>query len=75
MTYEEFKTDILNALENKPKWSRKGQFVFNYIDSTYNVARDVQFGDGVDCFYQDDCIEIFIIKSYERYKEKNQTKN
>lgn len=71
MTYEEFKNDIINALNNKPKWSRKGQFVFNYIDQKYNVARDVQFGDSIDCFYNDDCIEIFIIKSYERYDRKN----
>lgn len=71
MTYEEFKNDIINALNNKPKWSRKGQFVFNYIDQKYNVARDVQFGDAIDCFYDDECIEIFIIKSYERYYGKN----
>lgn len=71
MTYEEFKNDIINALNDKPKWSRKGQFVFNYIDQKYNVARDVQFGDGIDCFYDDECIEIFIIKAYERYYRKN----
>lgn len=71
MIYEEFKNDIINALNNKPKWSRKGQFVFNYIDQKYNVARDVQFGDGIDCFYDDECIEIFIIKAYERYYRKS----
>lgn len=71
MTYEEFKNDIINALNDKPKWSRKGQFVFNYIDQKYNVARDVQFGDGIDCFYDDECIEIFIIKAYERYYRKS----
>lgn len=73
MTYEDFKKDIIEALNNKPKWSRKGQFVFNYIDQKYNVARDVQFGDGIDCFYDDDCIETFIIKCYERYDKKNKT--
>lgn len=72
MTYEEFKNDIINALNDKPKWSRKGQFVFNYIDQKYNVARDVQFGDAIDCFYDDECIEIFIIKAYERYYRKNE---
>lgn len=73
MTYEEFKNDIIKALNDKPEWSRKGQFVFNYINEKYNVARDVQFGDNIDCFYDDKYIEIFISKSYEKYKEKNKT--
>lgn len=73
MTYEEFKNDIIKALNDKPEWSRKGQFVFNYINEKYNVARDVQFKDGVDCFHNDDYIETFIIKCYERYDKKNKT--
>lgn len=51
ITVEELKEEIVEKLENKPKNWRVGQFVFNYIDTTYGVARAVQFLDGVDCFY------------------------
>lgn len=67
MTFTEFKDDILKNLENKPKEWRDGQFVFNYIESKYGqVAREVQFIDNTDCFYNDSEIESFIIKTYHR---------
>lgn len=69
LTFEEFRNDIFNNMENKPNWSRKGQFVFNYIDAVYGVARYVQFVEGVDCFYNDNIIDDFIVKAYEKYKE------
>ena len=66
MTYNEFKTDILNAIKNKhPQW-RDGQTVFNYINDKYNVAKDVAIKDNVDCFYNDNNIEKFIELSYKR---------
>ena len=61
MTSTELKVEVLKAMENKPKEWRKGQFVFNYIDEHYApVARQVQFKDGIDCFYRDDMIDQFI---------------
>lgn len=66
MTYKEFREEVLTAMENKPKWSRKGQFVFNYIDKNYDVARAVQFEDNIDCFYDDSSIESFILASSKR---------
>ena len=61
MTSTELKIEVLKAMENKPKEWRKGQFVFNYIDEHYApVARQVQFRDGIDCFYRDDMIDQFI---------------
>lgn len=51
ITAEELKEEIVEKLQNKPKNWRVGQFVFNYIDTTYGVSRIVQFLDGVDCFY------------------------
>lgn len=61
MTSTELKAEVLEAMENKPKEWRKGQFVFNYIDEKYApVARQVQFIDKVDCFYRDDMIDDFI---------------
>lgn len=67
MTYEEFKADVCNHIEtDKPEQYRKGQFVFNYIEDKYKVARDVQFEDGVDCYYDDSKIESFLKSSYNR---------
>lgn len=70
MTFEEFRNEVLTANEMgyKPNGWRDGQFVFNYIDVEYGVARSVQFIDGVDCFYDDSKIEEFISRSYEYIK-------
>lgn len=65
MTYEEFKEDVLNGIKTLPNNWRKGQKVFNYIDSKYHVARTVQFDYGVDCFYRDDLINKFIETAYK----------
>lgn len=76
MTYEDLYNEVYSAMEDKPNNWRKGQFVFNYIDQKYKVARAVQFVDGVDCFYNDDAIEQFIVHSVEKinavkYTEKD----
>lgn len=65
MTYEEFKEDVLNGIKAFQNNWRKGQKVFNYIDSKYRVARKVQFDYGIDCFYRDDLINKFIETSYK----------
>lgn len=76
VTFEVFRNEVLTAMNSKPKNWRDGQFVFNYIDEKYGVARSVQFIDGVDCFYVDSKIEEFISRSYEyiknAYYENNQ---
>lgn len=65
MSYEEFRNDIMEAMKERPSWSRKGQFVFNYIEEKYGaVARIVQFNDKIDCFYNDEMIEPFILRCY-----------
>ena len=61
---DEFRAEVLTAMLNKPKEWRDGQFVFNYIDEVYGVARSVQFVEGVDCFYDDKKIDEFIDRSY-----------
>lgn len=58
MTIDELKKEIF-SIPQPPQW-RQGQFVFNYIDQIYGVARDVQFKDNVDCFYNDDKIDAFL---------------
>lgn len=77
MTFEEFKNEVLTANEmgHKPQCWRDGQFVFNYIDEKYGVARSVQFIDGVDCFYDDSKIEEFITRSYEYIKNAELSDN
>lgn len=67
MTKEELKNIVFVAMNTmKPKDWRKGQFVFNYIDANYGVARAVQFEDSVDCFFRDDKIDDFIEKCAKR---------
>ena len=66
MTFGDFKNEIARVIGNRPKNWRKGQTVFNYIDAKYDIARSVQFNDGVDCFYRDDQIEEFLQKAYKR---------
>ena len=69
MSYDDFKKQVMDASVNKPKHTSLGQFVFNYIDEVFCVARSVQFIDGVDCFHNDDDIEIFLIRSYQKIRE------
>jgi hypothetical protein len=66
MTKEQLKQEIYKKMEDKPSFIRNGQFVFNYIDYNYGVARAVQFDDGIDCFYRDECIDEFIECSVRR---------
>lgn len=65
MTYEEFKADVFKNIKDLPDNWRKGQKVFNYIESKYKIARIVQFDYGIDCFYRDDLIDNFLEKAYE----------
>ena len=67
MTYEEFISTIWAEVAKCPKNWRKGQSVFNVMEEQFGkVARDVQFQDGIDCFYHDDEIDAFIEKCWER---------
>lgn len=72
ITFEEFIQDIEQQLENKPKEWRVGQFVFNYIEEKYgSVAREVQFQDRIDCFYDNDKIKEFVEVVYKRLSNTN----
>ncbi len=72
MTHEEFIVDLWqNALECPKGW-RLGQKVFNVCEDLYGrIARDVQFIDGVDCFYNDQKIDDFLNAVWERLKNDN----
>ena len=76
MTLEEFRNDVLAAMSyNKPKNWRNGQFVFNYINKKYRVAKYVQFIHGVDCFHNDEKIDEFIVRCYETLMAAEENKN
>lgn len=69
-SFDEFKTEVIEQIKNKPDHWRDGQAVFNYIDSKYDwIARRVQFA-GTDCFYNDKYINEFIEKCYELLTNK-----
>lgn len=62
---EEFNAIIDESIKQMPLDWRKGQKVFNAIDSEFGVARIVQFQHGIDCFYDDSKIEVFKDKAYD----------
>ena len=64
VTVEQLKAEIDLYKKLFPKY-RDGQAVFNYIDSKYGVARELQFRHNIDCFYNDSCINEFIEKAVE----------
>ena len=59
ITIKELKETIFSTPQ-PPKW-RLGQFVFNRVEELYGeVAREVQFLDRIDCFYDDTKIDRFL---------------
>ena len=71
-TLEELKNEVMTEAQNRPSYIRLGQFMFNYIESVYDVARQVQFDDKVDCFYLDKNIDEFLECSLKRINEINE---
>lgn len=69
MTKEELKQIIFDY--PKPSNWRDGQFVFNYIDEFYGIARYLQFEENIDCFYDNSKIDSFIEKAAELITEFN----
>ena len=69
MKFEDFQSDILCALANKPSCMKKGQFVYTYIHEKYGVANAVQYIDDVDCYNNDSKIDSFIQHAYNRVIE------
>lgn len=66
-TFEQFRAEVLfYAINQRPLCWRRGQAVFNYIERNYCVGRDVQVLDKVDCYYNDDMIDQFILLSWKR---------
>ena len=70
MSYDEFVDNVMYLAEHCPEDWRKGQSVFNVVECEYGVARAVQFEDGIDCFYNDNEIDSFLKKAWERINKK-----
>lgn len=75
ITLKQLTEELNKALETKHDCIRKGQFVFNYMESTYGVAREVQFKDKIDCFYNDSMILAFVIACLRRINDKIEAYN
>jgi hypothetical protein len=59
MTIKEIKETIYGV--QIPTHWRHGQFVFNRVEELFGeVAREVQFIDNIDCFYDDTKIDRFL---------------
>lgn len=71
MKYETFASEILNLAQECPREWRLGQSVFNIVEAMCgNIAREVQFQDGIDCFYDNTKIEDFLKAVYRRLNEE-----
>lgn len=69
LTFNQFKNYILTQVNNSPSEWRKGQAVFNIVDKEFgSIAREVQFIDNCDCFYDNNEINRFILMAYRRYR-------
>ena len=70
ITLRQLVAELNKALETKPVYIRKGQFLFNYMESTYGVAREVLSEDKIDCFYNDSMILEFVKACLNRINNK-----
>jgi hypothetical protein len=67
LSKSEFELPIWEEVNKRPSFIRRGQAVFNATEEIYGVAREVQFNDRIDCFYDDSQIEAFLDAAYQRY--------
>lgn len=71
ITFEEFITDVYNAINHRPLAWRRGQACFNFIESKYHVGRIVQFDRHVDCFCNDELIDEFVETAWKEVEKLN----
>lgn len=69
---EKFLKDIWDKVARCPKDWRPGQAVFNIVDIEYGVAGEVKDEDGIDCFYDNGYIDMFLEKAWIRYKQRKE---
>ena len=68
LTKQEFEVPIWEEVKKRPSFIRRGQAVFNATEEIYGgIAREVQFNDRIDCFYDDSQINAFLEAAYQRY--------
>jgi hypothetical protein len=67
-SFDDFRQKILNLSEYRPKYLRKGQYIYSYCAGKYteyvkHLYNNV--GDDVDCFYKDENIDKFLKFIYD----------
>ena len=75
ITLKQLTEELNKALKTKPDYIRRGQCIFNYMESTYGVASEVQFEDKLDCFYNDSMILKFVKACLKRINDKIEAYN
>lgn len=65
MRKSDFLKEINMAINDRPRHWRCGQAVFNYIDSKYGIAKEIQYSKGINCFYDDGNIGAFVDAAYD----------
>lgn len=74
MTKEEFLDNINKLVDECPRIWRRGQSVFNVVEALYGeIAREIQFINKVDCFYEDENIDKFLDIVWEKIKKTDKT--
>ena len=64
--FEKFKSEIMRNVTKQHPFIRKGQAVFNIVEGLYEVSREVQFEDKIDCFFDDNKIDDFLKATWNR---------
>lgn len=73
LSKKEFEVPIWDEVNKRPSFIRRGQAVFNATEEIYGgIAREVQFKDRIDCFYDDLQIDAFLDAAYKRYQRYSQ---
>ena len=64
LSFEDFKQRILDLAEHRPKPIRKGQYIYNYCAGQYaERVKKFHAAPGwmaIDCYYDDNNIDIFL---------------
>ena len=67
---EDFIKEVKDSAVQRPDTIRFGQFVFNYVDRKYGVARKAQFEHHIDCFYDDTKVDEFLCICFALIKQE-----
>lgn len=72
MTRQEFEKLVFDKVKKCPTEWRIGQAIFNSVDELFGseISRRVQFDDRIDCFFNNEHIELFLDTCWNYIKDK-----